>query len=208
MAVASRFFSDAVLNEFEEQLQRSRSLTALRSMMERSLSKLGFGAYAYVRFAQEPSENPEIQGLSSYPRAWCERYKSANYFATDPTLWYCKYQIIPVAWHELDKINAWQGASSNMFEEARDHGLRHGITVPLHSGNQWVSAMNVVTDLPLREASSQIAACRDMIHVMAILFHGTAEARIRTANSFVPNAPPSNPAAKNLGTLRSKREYH
>ena len=208
MADGNRFFCDITLNEFEEQLGRSHSLGALRSLMDSSLSNLGFGAYAYMRLLIEPSGDVEIQGVTSYPTAWCDRYKSANYLAIDPTLWYCRSQTIPVTWHELSEMGSRQGERSKLFEEAKNYGLCYGITVPLHSGSRWISAMNVVTDLPLKEAIRQITEHRDMVHIMSILFHGTAEACMRTSNVHLTQPQHSSPLIREFQTPKSKRELH
>lgn len=188
MALSTRFFSDKLLNEFEEQLHCSDSLSELRSMMDASLSNLGFAAYAYVRIALKPGGACEIRGLTNYPSEWCKRYKDADYFAVDPTLWYCESELRPVTWHELCEMQKPKGFAGNLFEEASGYGLRNGITVPLHGGDRWLSAMNVVTDLACEEAARLVTAHKDIVQIMAILFHGMAEERIRTSGLHFPQS--------------------
>jgi hypothetical protein len=188
MAVGNQLFSDKLLNEFEEQLHCSNSLSALRSMMDSNLSNLGFAAYAYVRIAVETDGACKIQGLTNYPSDWCEHYRDADYFAVDPTLWYCESELRPVAWHQLSEIQKHKGIGTSLFDEARGFGLRDGITVPLHAGNRWLSAMNVVTDLGYQEAIRLVMAHMDMVQIMAILFHGIAEERIRASKLSFPRS--------------------
>ena len=188
MGLGNRFFSDKMLNDFEEQLQYSASLNALRDQMRSSIVNLGFEAFAYVRIARGHPDRPRIGGLTSYPRAWCERYRRAQYFAVDPTVWYCATHIQPVAWSDLINSQSGNRATEELFEEAQGYGLRHGITIPLHGGDCRLSAMNVATDCGCREASRFLTAHMDMIHIMALIFHGIAEKRIRSAELSLPTA--------------------
>jgi hypothetical protein len=188
MAPINRFFSDKLLNEFEEQLQCSNSLSDLRVMMDSNLANLGFVSYAYVRIEREPNGEWEINGLTNYPSDWCEHYKDSDYFTVDPTLWYCESEFRPVAWHDLDNIQGHKGYGSDLFHEARGFGLRNGITVPLHGGDGWLSAMNVVTDLSRPEAVRLVTAHMEFVQIMSILFHGIAEERIRTSQLHFPRS--------------------
>jgi len=186
MGLGNRFFCDKLLSEFEEQLRHSYSLGALRDSMHNSISGLGFEAYAYVRVTRNQNGASEIEGLTNYPSAWCERYKDADYFAFDPTLRYCASELQPVAWHDLRASHAGDRAASILFEEAQGYGLRNGITIPLHGGDRWVSAMNVVTDVACREATQMVSAHMDMLHIMSIIFHGIADERIRSSKLSLP----------------------
>jgi len=188
MTIGNRFFSNKLLNDFEERLQDSNSLSALRSMMDNSLSNLGFAAYAYVRIAVQPNGAWEIGGLTNYPRDWCKHYRDADYFTVDPTLWYCESACRPVPWHELNERQRRMDIGHDLFEEARLFGLSNGITVPLHGGDGWLSAMNVVTDLACREADRLVTAHMETVHIMSILFHGIAEERIRSSKLQFPRS--------------------
>lgn len=188
MALSNRIFSNKLLNDFEEQLQYTDSLSALRSMMDSSLTSLGFAAYAYIRITVGPDGTWEVGGLTNYPSDWCAHYKDADYFTIDPTLWYCETACQPVAWHQLGEIQRRNHKGPDLFAEARVFGLRNGITVPLHGGNGWLSAMNVVTDLAYREADRLVMAHMDIVHIMSILFHGMAEDRVRTSRLQFPES--------------------
>ena len=186
MTLGNRSFSNKLLNDFEERIQCASSLHALRAMMDHSLSELGFAAYAYIRIAARPNGTWEIGGLTNYPSDWCEHYRDADYFSIDPTLWYCESELRPVAWHDLGRIQRHKETGPDLFEEARDFGLRNGITVPLHGGDGWLSAMNVVTDLPRGEADRLVTAHMENVQIMSILFHGIAEERIQKSKLRFP----------------------
>lgn len=188
MALSNRFFSDKLLNEFEEQLQCSTSLAELRAMMDSNLAELGFASYAYIRITLGSDGLWDIGGLTNYSSDWCKHYKDADYFTIDPTLWYCESALRPVAWHELGQAHRHRGFGADLFEEARVFGLSNGITVPLHGGDGWLSAMNVVTDLARREAARLVEARMEIVQIMSILFHGMAEERIRTSRLRFPTS--------------------
>jgi DNA-binding CsgD family transcriptional regulator len=69
--------------------------------------------------------------LSGFPRAWREHYDKNSYLAIDPVITRSLTAILPFDWDELDKGDP---RVAKLFEEAAEHGLRHGLSVPVHGG--------------------------------------------------------------------------
>jgi len=70
--------------------------------------------------------------LSGYPRAWREHYDKNSYLAIDPVITRALTTILPFSWDELDKGDP---RVARLFEEAAQHGLCHGFSVPVHGGH-------------------------------------------------------------------------
>jgi DNA-binding CsgD family transcriptional regulator len=70
--------------------------------------------------------------LSGYPRAWREHYDRNSYLLIDPVIARSLGSIMPFGWDELDTSDP---RVAQMFDEAAEHGLRHGLSVPVHGGH-------------------------------------------------------------------------
>lgn len=70
--------------------------------------------------------------LSGYPRAWREHYDTNSYLAIDPVITRSLSSVLPFDWEELDRSDP---RVAQLFQEAAQHGLRHGFSVPVHGGH-------------------------------------------------------------------------
>lgn len=73
--------------------------------------------------------NEEAIILSTYPKAWRERYDEVGYASIDPVVHRSFTSTLPIPWtNEL-----YQTPEQHAFhEEAQAFGLSHGITFPMH----------------------------------------------------------------------------
>jgi DNA-binding CsgD family transcriptional regulator len=83
--------------------------------------------------------------LSGYPNSWRQLYEREHYVAIDPTVAHAVSSTLPLVWSELLFVES--GASA-LMEDARQFGLRSGMTIPLHSSNLEVGLMSFVRDTP------------------------------------------------------------
>jgi LuxR family quorum-sensing transcriptional regulator LasR len=86
----------------------------------------------YVQFAVAPdkllfSENAFIK--SNYPQQWQATYKREKMDAIDPILSHCRNSSIPITWRPDIFVTPAQQA---LYQEASNHGLRFGISLPIH----------------------------------------------------------------------------
>ena len=89
--------------------------------VERAAKELGFDYCAYGLRMPLPLSSPKTIMLSNYPLAWQARYQSMNYLMKDPSVAACRKSRDPVIW--TDTLFA---AAPDLWEEAREHGLRVG----------------------------------------------------------------------------------
>ena len=82
---------------------------------------------------------------STYAPSWRRIYDDRKLSNIDPVVSHCSTRSAPLAWSQelFDTAPAPQQA---MFEEARSHGLRVGVTLPIHGPNQLWGGLSFVTD--------------------------------------------------------------
>ena len=82
---------------------------------------------------------------SNYSRAWRERYDADKLAYVDPTVTHCLSSALPIIWEP----NAFDGpAQRALYEEACSHGLRSGITFPIHGPNGEFGCISFASGAP------------------------------------------------------------
>lgn len=66
----------------------------------------------------------------TYPKEWALRYKEEKYYLCDPVFGALKKTAIPFEW-STDDFDGLIPIQQVLMEEARDFGIRSGITIPL-----------------------------------------------------------------------------
>lgn len=88
----------------------------------------------YERFAYLEKEGAQIRTFNSYPKPWEGLYLSADYSSIDPVVTEAKRKRDVFFWTAED----WPGRGSSPLrkfrDEAIDHGIRCGMTIPVEGG--------------------------------------------------------------------------
>lgn len=79
---------------------------------------------------------PKIQIISGFPAEWRAHYTRQGYMIIDPTIRHCLQHVTPLSWDALSRDAAVRG----FMAEAAEHGLKSGVSIPLH-GRRGESAM-------------------------------------------------------------------
>ena len=80
---------------------------------------------------------------STYSPTWRRTYDEQGLVHIDPTVSHCATRAAPLIWSPDIFTTAPQ---QSMYEEARAHGLRAGVTLPIHGPNQEAGMMCFVND--------------------------------------------------------------
>lgn len=125
-----------------EELNSSISVEEARAVCTKLVTSLGCDYFLYAVRIQITLARPYIYVVSNYPDAWSQVYLEKNYEAIDPLVKHASESLKPVVWSRImDDDNA------QFFQEAADHGLRDGITVPVYGHGGDIALFSVaVTD--------------------------------------------------------------
>lgn len=126
---------------------RREALDAFQSITEacevttrvhRYTQSLEFDYFAFCVRHPVPFTRPKTSVISSYPQAWLEHYQAENYFAIDPVLKPVNFMRGFLPWN--DELFADTPA---LWDSARDHGLRQGITQCVMSPSRAAGLLSV-----------------------------------------------------------------
>lgn len=125
------------------QLLDSKDAEAWREAMLQLAHSLGFEQvmYAVVHSRHAQYENAFVQ--SNYSTEWRDRYDAERFAYVDPTVGHCLTSTLPIVW-EPDAFSTPGGRA--LYEEACGHGMRTGVTLPIHGPNGEVGLLSLVSD--------------------------------------------------------------
>lgn len=109
---------------------------------------LGFRHFLLGFRLPVPLTQPMQLILSGYPAAWRARYDEQRYMLIDPVLKQVVTSTLPIEWDQVDRSSP---AVSQLFKEAAEHGLAHGLTIPLHGAQGESTLLSLSRDTPLPE---------------------------------------------------------
>ena len=128
------------------ELASCKSVEIWRDLIFRLGNELG---YEQTLLAIFPDRNTPVEAEfaflhSNYPLAWRNRYDAEKMGHTDPTVTHCASKSTPLIWSPEIFSAPKQKA---MYEEACGHGLRSGVTLPIHGAKGELGILCFVTDI-------------------------------------------------------------
>lgn len=125
-------------------LLESRSEAAWSAALFDVAADLGFSS---VMFAALPSRHANLESSflqSNYSSAWRQRYETEKLHNVDPTVAHCMSSVLPLVWGPDAFTRSEQMA---VYEEASGHGIRSGITFPMHGCNGEIGLISFASDI-------------------------------------------------------------
>ncbi len=123
------------LFSFVECASRTQSIKALFDLLvscasEEGFSEVAYGALTFAEALRLPEYLPPALTVN-FPPEWCHRYFERKYRVIDPVVRRTPMVSAPFLWDELAKQCQLQPAEQRVLDEAREAGLKHGMSVPL-----------------------------------------------------------------------------
>ncbi|MCP3396931.1 MULTISPECIES: LuxR family transcriptional regulator [unclassified Bradyrhizobium] len=134
------------LFSFVECANQTQSLKALFDLLVSCASQEGFTEVAYgaltfaepLRLAGCP---PPLVAMKA-PPDWCQRYLERKYYTIDPVVRRTPMFAAPFLWDELARVYQLQTCERRVLQEAREAGLKNGVSVPLFGPSGRISVMS------------------------------------------------------------------
>jgi LuxR family quorum-sensing transcriptional regulator LasR len=81
---------------------------------------------------------------SNFPARWRERYEAERFAYIDPVISHCLVSVLPVVWQPELFRSAAQRA---YYEDACAHGIRAGVSLPIHGPNGEFGVLSFASEL-------------------------------------------------------------
>ncbi len=131
--------------ELYSDLMYCDSVAVWRNLIFKLANNLG---YEQTLLAILPDRNTPIEARfaflhSNYSIGWRDKYDAENMQHIDPTFTHCTRKSIPLIWSP-EIFSARK--QKEMYEEACGHGLRSGVTLPIHGAQGELGILCFVND--------------------------------------------------------------
>ena len=128
---------DNALYDFLDDISAVRDLHELKGQISHFLKSVGFDRFTYVGF-NPLSANPRAAEMSTFPVDWVQHYVDNRYVYIDPTILMARHSLQPFTWDHIDSLEILSKQQKQINLEARDFGIAHMISVPIHGrGNEF-----------------------------------------------------------------------
>ncbi|MFD2179224.1 helix-turn-helix transcriptional regulator [Veronia pacifica] len=144
-------------------IRESESKQALTDAVNKSFSIVGFEHFLLGYVSHESMMSSDTTILDNYPKPWRHLYDSESLINKDPIVHYCMHQSSPLIWHNLKQKHLDKDQKA-LMHEAKNHGLAHGFSVPLHGSRadfgilSFASSQHDHPDIELAIQKAQILA--------------------------------------------------
>ncbi|XIA67552.1 autoinducer binding domain-containing protein [Bradyrhizobium sp. TZ2] len=131
---------------------------------EEGFSEVAYGALTFAEPPRLPAYLPPAVTVN-FPPDWCHRYFERNYHVVDPVVRRTPMLSGPYLWDELAQQYQLQAGEQRVLDEAREAGLKHGMSVPLFGALGRVSVVSFAS--PFDDADPQYR----MSHLNLLAWH-------------------------------------
>lgn len=123
------------LFSFVECANQTQSLKALFDLLvscasEEGFTEIAYGALTFLEPLRLPGCPPPLVAMKA-PPDWCRRYLERKYYTIDPVVRRTPMFAGPFLWDELAKAYQLQACEQRVLQEAKEAGLKNGVSVPL-----------------------------------------------------------------------------
>lgn len=155
------------------------SLAELDCILHLAVGEIGGNSHAFFSgvLAHDVRQQPgtifqsEPVALHRYPENWARRYREQGYYKDDPVVWNGLKSVLPFRWSDLER--AAKGRSRQIFAEAREMGLRTGVSASVHGHDGTFSILNVAFAEEGPHTDAVISANSHAIHLLVSHLHAT-----------------------------------
>jgi DNA-binding CsgD family transcriptional regulator len=130
---------------------------------------LDLHSFAYLAIPPAPDTAPEL--ISTYSTFWTSHYLGQNYERIDPVIRRAASATEPFAWGHDVKTKILTPRQTEFFDEARQFGIAHGFTVPIHGSDGRFAAVTFATDQRRPRFRKSVEQNATALQLMAMYFH-------------------------------------
>lgn len=156
---------------FIERTNKADSLNELFCLLVEAATDTGFDQLAYGALTHTELlrlvDRPKPAVALNYPSYWQNHYVEHNYRHIDPVVVYAPFIAGPFLWDRLAVRYDLNRKQLLLLNEAREAGLRNGITVPLHGPSGRLAVVSFASQFDDADPQAQLSH----LNALALQFH-------------------------------------
>jgi len=146
-----------LVQEFIERSQGSATTDDLAKNFASAIAALGFRYFACCSHVDPLRPPRRAVMIHSYPEGWVRVFSERQLFHVDPVFQYADSSLLPFFWDAPSFRARLTRPQQEILEQAREFGIDHGYTVPIHlpcSRLTYRGSCSVVPESTRLEAAS------------------------------------------------------
>ncbi len=163
--------SPASFNELIDLLSKVKTVEDIHAACSMLCERFGFDHFAYGTRIATSFVRPHYIFISGYPKEWWSRYTENGYLSIDPIVSHCSKRLTPIHWEELAPQEKEDRFIKRVMGEAREFGLKSGISFPIHTPYGESATLNLATALDHACARNLIHESMPQVHLFTAYLH-------------------------------------
>lgn len=131
---------------FAQQCARAQDLSDLKDLLQVETARLGFRYFCCVSRVGPDRNAQGALNLHNYPEAWVDHYNRAKLYDRDPVFVIGRGLSRPFSWADPRFLALLEPDQTAILEDAARHGLKHGVTIPMHGFARFSALCSLVSD--------------------------------------------------------------
>jgi DNA-binding CsgD family transcriptional regulator len=157
--------------DFIERSNRANCLSKLFCVLVDAARETGFDRLAFGSLTHSESlrlvDHPKPAVALNYPYEWQNHYIERNYRHVDPVIICTPFIAVPFLWDWLAIRYTLNRKQLQFLNEAREAGLKNGISIPLHGPSGRVAVVSFASQFDDADPRAQIS----YLNALASQFH-------------------------------------
>ncbi len=163
------------LYDFLDVIEGLEDLTALRDRFTELIATMGFSSFAYAGLHLPPHHLPHPVVVSTYPDEWQAHYFEVDLDKIDPVLTQCMKRVTPFNWDILSTREHMSKRQEAIFHDAKDVGLAHGLTVPIHGYGAEFGLLSITANATEKEFREAAHEHMHELHIASLYYHSAVK---------------------------------
>jgi DNA-binding CsgD family transcriptional regulator len=162
-----------IAQAFVEQCSKNMPLDDVKRAFAKATQDLGFRYFACCSHVDPLNPPAEAVVFQSYPVEWVRYFSEGSLYMVDPVFRHAARTLLPFSWDDEHFRATLTPVQSGILRTAKEHGIEHGYTVPIHRPYATPASCSVVPD----SAKIHPASC-GAVHIMAAFMHEAVYRRL------------------------------
>lgn len=131
----------------------ARNIQAIEVSLRSLCARMGIDYFCLMIFLPSAIQRPDIRILNGCPDEWARTYREQGLWAVDPVVRKGMTQGAPILWANIiaECLDQQDSEGLAMMFEARQCGMRDGITFPWHGAHGQVGLLSLSRDRSIRK---------------------------------------------------------
>lgn len=146
----------ALYHELVDALGKAKTIEDIHAVCARFTQELGFDFFLFGARFPTSFVKPTTVIVSGYPDDWGPWYRGRQYERSDPIVQHCVRHITPLSWDTGQRLVDADAVAQAFMNEARDLGLRRGVSFPLHGSHGEKIVFSLASGQDTRDTQQSI----------------------------------------------------